>query len=843
MTNVFITPQQQRELGWDIFPLLPRRKTVYAHYVLDGNGDTAPTAWSIDNGWERLDDAGVAAYWPSPGSHNIGIATGARSGVWVLDVDVVFDSREEEDPRTEQEIDLEDEAAAREYVAEMTGIEIPETLSVRTASGKWHFYFAMPLDSSVYIKSSVSKLGPKIDVRGDGGMAMGICSSVVGDDGVERFYRVVRMVKPVQAPQELVDRVKRAEQPILEAAPASVEKDIDSAADSLAQVWIEEELQSLRNLHRPWVEGSNWHNTCFEVACTLSEFANSPWCSLTPETALARYLEAAPPAERDWNPMTEWGEGLRKTTGQGRMKPVTAADQSWFNEIGSGRRPSQPRADGEPVEAVEFPSPRGWTELVPQVLDSPNTYDIASAIKGVIPQYDGIPILTNHQDVWYYWNGAYWAECGGKDVHDYVVRQIAFAKTEKAGKDGATEIKSLAPGVAKIRDVVDGLATFVRLPDEIEEPTSSVFVLNGTIAVGDREHLGASPVTFNLSALPFEYDPEATCPQWEAFLMDIFEHDPAAAIALQEWFGYFLLGDPAWLQKMFWLIGPKRSGKGTILDIAKQLMGSAATATSLTQLSKDFGKENLIGKRLAIIDDARDPDPRVAHSVVEFLLTLSSGGFTSVNRKHRRNWDGVLETSLLAASNTVPRMPDDGGAISSRLEIIKTRKSFAGHEDTHLGQRLSTELPGILNWALNGLDRLQQTGRFTQAAMAQEVRGEVDLGATGATPFVKDMLMASDEIGVSSRWLRDALTWWADQQEDGYRPKALALKPAIQTEFPDAKYRTRATLADGTSDNKAWKGVTLRCRECESPATRVTPIVGPECPLHLSNDFMKSVSA
>lgn len=840
----WILPQKQRELGWDIFPLLPRRKTVYAHYVIDGNGDTEPTAWSIDKGWTRLDEAGVAAYWPSGGSHNIGIATGARSGVWVLDVDMIFNSREEDDERSQAEIDLEDEAAARDYVAEMTGIEIPETLSVQTASGKWHFYFEMP-DQPVYITSSVSKLGPKIDVRGDGGMAMGICSSVVGDDGVERFYRVVRMMKPIQAPAELVERVRRKVDPITAPAPASVEKDVDAVADALAQQWIEEELQTLRTLHRPWVEGSNWHNTCFEVACTLNEFANSPWCSLTPETAQARYLEAAPAAERDWNPMTEWGEGLRKTVGQGRMKPAVASDQSWFHDIGA-KRPSQPRAEGDPVEAVTFPRPNEWyrseEHQISLMQESQATFDLASEIRHILPEHEGEKILANHQGVWYYWNGAYWEAADDEEVQDYVAQNIAWVKYEVKTKDGSS-IKSLDPSNAKVVDVAQALARFMRRPDSAVDASTAVHLVNGTVDIDGRAHHVATPSVFNLAALPFEYDPDAECPQWESFLMDIFEHDPAAALALQEWFGYFLVGDPGWLQKMFWLIGPKRSGKGTILDIANRLMGSAATAATLTGFSKDFGREALVGKRLAIIDDARDPDPRVAHSVVEFLLTLSSGGLTTVSRKYKQDWGGRLTACLLAASNTIPRMPDDGGAISSRLEIIKTRKSFIGHEDTHLGERLTKELPGILNWALDGLDRLREQGRFTQAEMASDVRQEVDLGATGATPFVKDMLIEHGELGVSARWIRDALHWWADQQEDGYRPSALALKPAIQTEFPDAKPRTRATLADGSSDNKAWKGITLKCRECDAVATRVTPVVGPECPMHMSNDFMKSVSA
>lgn len=823
--NDFITPQQQFALGWDIFPLLPGRKTEYAHILPDGS--TQPTKWV--NGWERLSAQEVDVFWPpSGGGHNVGVATGARSGVWVLDVDRV----------------LEDEEEAREYVAEVTGIVIPQTLSVRTASGKWHFYFAMPESKEIYISSSVGKLGPNIDVRGDGGMAMGICSSV-NDGGEREFYRVITMMKPVYAPLELIERVKRKVIDRPDAAPASVEKDVDPTADALAQVWIEEELQRLRNLHRPWVIGAGWHDACFEVACQLNEFANSPWCSLTPESAQARYLEAAPAPERDWNPMVEWLEGQRKVEGQGRMKPATAADQSWFHEIGSAR-PSQPRSDGAPVEEISYERPRHWPiaeHQISQVQDSPASYDLASEIKSILPTHDDFPILASHQGIWYYWNGSYWAETDADEVHDFVARQIAFCRVNAPTKDDAQATKPLSPGVAKVRDVVDALATFLRVADDAEEIPGVVHARNGMISIDGRVHQASSPVIFNMSALPFAYDPEADCPQWEAFLMDIFEHDPDAARALQEWFGYILLGDPSWLQKMFWLIGPKRSGKGTILHIAKQLMGEAATATSLTKLSKDFGQENLIGKRLAIIDDARDPDPRVAHSVVEFLLTLSAGGFTSVSRKHRRNWDGTLGVSLLAASNTVPRMPDDGGAISSRLEIIKTRKSFIGHEDTHLGERLSQELPGILNWSLNGLDRLRSQSRFTQAALANEVRIDVDRGATGASPFVKEMMVETEAHGTSRRQIRDAVEWWSQQQEDSYKPTRLAIKAAIHAEFPDAKYDTRATLADGSSDQHAWKGVGIRCRECDQLATRVSPVAGPECAIHLSNDWPKVVPA
>jgi len=296
----WIAPTQQHALGWDIFPMLAGRKGAYAHYLPDGG--TAPTKW-VD-GWTRLTAEQVEAYWPGDGRHNVGVATGHRSGVWVLDVDAYFET----------------EGEAREYVAEITGLTFPETLSVRTASGKWHFYFKMPANPTVKVKTQAG-VWPLIDVRGDGGMAMGICSSVRDGDEMS-YYEVATMAAPAYAPVALLDRVKGKEIARAEEALASTEKHIDEKASRIAEShMIEPELQRLRDLVRPWREGAGWHDACFEVACNLAEFANSAWCSLTIEEARRRFFEAAPAPERNWNPAHEWGQGVTKTAGQARPLP------------------------------------------------------------------------------------------------------------------------------------------------------------------------------------------------------------------------------------------------------------------------------------------------------------------------------------------------------------------------------------------------------------------------------------------------------------------------------------------------------------------------------------------
>jgi putative DNA primase/helicase len=74
---------------------------------------------------------------------------------------------------------------------------------------------------------------------------------------------------------------------------------------------------------------------------------------------------------------------------------------------------------------------------------------------------------------------------------------------------------------------------------------------------------------------------------------------------LQELFGYCLTGDTS-QQKAFLIVGPPRSGKGTIAKVLKRLVGTDnAVNPTLTSLSTNFGIAPLIGKRIAIISDAR----------------------------------------------------------------------------------------------------------------------------------------------------------------------------------------------------------------------------------------------
>ena len=82
-----------------------------------------------------------------------------------------------------------------------------------------------------------------------------------------------------------------------------------------------------------------------------------------------------------------------------------------------------------------------------------------------------------------------------------------------------------------------------------------------------------SPRFFNAFALDYDFDPAAPAPvEWLAFLGQVWGDDPESIDCLQEWFGYLLTPDTR-QQKILMMVGPKRSGRGTIARVLKALVG------------------------------------------------------------------------------------------------------------------------------------------------------------------------------------------------------------------------------------------------------------------------------
>lgn len=277
-------------------------------------------------------------------------------------------------------------------------------------------------------------------------------------------------------------------------------------------------------------------------------------------------------------------------------------------------------------------------------------------------------------------------------------------------------------------------------------------------------HLPPTPAFFAINALDYDPDPSAKPPEsWLEFLGQIFGDDTQAWDLLQDWMGYCLTGDTS-QHKMLLLVGPKRSGKGTIARVLTRLVGQGNVCGPTTSsLAGAFGLQPLIGKSLAIVSDARFSGENI-QTVIERLLCISGEDTLTIDRKHMTSVTMKLPTRFVFLTNELPRLTDSSGALAGRFMMLRLTESFYGREDKTLTQRLLDELPGILNWAIEGWKRLNQRGHFVQPTSADDAMRDMEDLSSPVGAFVREQCI----VGAGQRiWVDDLYAaWksWCDQE-------------------------------------------------------------------------------
>ena len=341
-------------------------------------------------------------------------------------------------------------------------------------------------------------------------------------------------------------------------------------------------------------------------------------------------------------------------------------------------------------------------------------------------------------------------------IEEATIRSKVYAfldKCKKSGKQGA--LVPFNPSPATVSGAIDAIKSIVHLanhpntkpPIWLEDyaqskPAASklISLKNGIFHLEDSILLPHSLGFFTQNSLPFAYNPSAQSPTWDTFLQSVWPDDQDSIDTLQEMFGYILSGDTR-QQKFFNIIGPRRSGKGTINKVLVALLGQHNTvAPELGELCDTFGLQPWLGKLLASFTDARAPE-RNRSAVVSQLLRIVGGDTITVNRKNKESWNGYLPTRLVIYSNEVLQLTENSNALTGRMIVLKMTKSFFNKEDTDLAHKLEQELGGIFNWAMEGLKRrVTRGGHFVQPQTGKEY---LDLMAELGNPmgtFTEDAL-------------------------------------------------------------------------------------------------------
>ena len=413
------------------------------------------------------------------------------------------------------------------------------------------------------------------------------------------------------------------------------------------------------------------------------------------------------------------------------------------------------------------------------------------------------PTLWSHQQTFYVWRGPVWKEMKADAMRAGIYRFVE---------------PSFRPNRARVDNVVDALRAESNLHSTYEapcwlsddpdlpDPTGLVACGNGLLHLPTRMLFNPTPAYFNHSASSVLYDPDAPTPtRWRAFLDELWPDDPQAIETLQEVFGYLLTPDTR-QQKLFGIIGPKRSGKGTIARVLTAVCGDGnVVGPTLASMSENFGLAPLIGNSLAVIADARLGGRTDQATIAERLLALSGEDRLTVPRKFLPDWTGRLNIRFLILSNEIPRVLDPSGAFASRFVLLVLRQSFYGREDTSLTDKLMTELPGIFNWSIEGWHRLRERGHFvTPDSSAEAVEELTDLSSpVGA--FVRDRCIVGPGQRVTCARLYEAWRAWCAEQGRDHTGTVQTFGRDLRAVVPGLT--VRQSRAEGMA--RSWEGIDL----------------------------------
>lgn len=679
------------DLGFSIFPILPRDKRPATK---SGFKDASRDPAQLNKWWADSD-------------FGIGIATGAASGVVVVDIDV--------DKLTD---------ASRLIVEKL---EREKTACVTTGTGGLHFYFQAP---AVTLRNRAGIL-PGIDFRADGGYV--VAPPSIHPNG--KPYTWGMTTEPLAMPQWVVDFVK---------APESARSDRPS-------VGLEKKGRLSKRTQNFMLNGApngSWNPSLFAAAKDHQEQG------YTIEEFILR------------------AEGITGHLDEKDLRSIKSA----FTQA--------PKYDPRGVEDNSLHS-----QFLQSISETANViYWGGELYEWVYTHYRVMDF--NHMEA--------------------VVRGFLKGKVPKVT---STVVKEFIADLQALRPLPEYVTPPVWLAKQSDKNTISlkngILCLDGLFRGEDVKLVDHSPDYFTLTHLPYEYDATASCPTF----LELIEYaipDAETRDALQEWFGCHF-SDRMNYERFMIFEGNGANGKSVVCTIMEAMLGGDGNVSHVGlenfRMDRTFPLYAMVGKLANIVEELNESS-KTQEGVIKSIVT---GSGMTIERKNVDAFNFRPRLRLTFATNVLPHFVDKSSGIWRRLLLIRFEQTVP--EDKRNPDFLNPEfwapeMPGILNWAIEGLKRSKLRGRILESKKMREWAARFETDMNPHREFIEGNYVVSSAappVAIPKADVYSAYREW--MQENGYDS---ALGPVnfnreIRRAFP-AVEEVMTRKSDGVAA-KAWQGI------------------------------------
>jgi putative DNA primase/helicase len=725
-------------------------------------------AWQERATWDQDQ---LKAWWRKHPGSNVGLACGATAHDWAL---VVLDVDGEPGERSLEQLLIEH------------GQELPQTWEVRSgrADGGRHLYWRAPVEVGLRNRG---KMRDGLDVRGQGGQV--VAPPSLHHSGRRYTSQMPFALEAIAAmPDWLIDLIKTPPQP--KASPRF------EAPPDPGQIppYVEAALRRAERELSQMAPQSGRHTRLWQEVASLGRYAPR---YVSEGTVIWRLKQAALQSglREDEELEHQLRSGLQKARDDGpleipeptpRQRPsprppgVTRGAPTTGSSGGQeppGDPPQEPPAQAPDGEEPFF-SFRACTDV--------GNRDRFLEAWGQDLRY--VPTFKR----WFIWHQERWKEDEG-ELQEMAIQTARSIRDEargalEAGAKAEAEILSRHAHKSEGHAAIGNMISLARSHPGVRVRHAALDadplllgVANGLLDLRTGELRAARREDLVTRQCPVPYLPQASCPTWLRFLLDVMKGREELVEFLRRAIGYCLTGLTS-EQVLFFFQGAGRNGKGTLMETLLDLLGRQSEEEAGYGAVADFNtflEQNNTGPRndLAALRGARlvtASEPGKGKRLAEGFVKSVTGADTVTARKlYGEPFSFRPNFKLILAANDPPQVRGTDHGIWRRILMVPFEVRYVTAAEVEQGLegppvdyglqgRLRQELPGILAWAVRGCMDWQVDGLCPPAAVMEataQYRAQNDV----VGQFIEARCVAVSQARVSAGALYQAFSEWCEE--------------------------------------------------------------------------------
>jgi P4 family phage/plasmid primase-like protien len=455
----------------------------------------------------------------------------------------------------------------------------------------------------------------------------------------------------------------------------------------------------------------------------------------------------------EWSPDTERGTEYRI---KHRSKKPTIASVIYYaclhgydkNKLYDNSGPRQYQYNNHPYGGHSQPVPFQFYAGNNQM--GSKKYDLTEVGNAhrFVDKHHNLLRFDHRAGAWYIWDGKRFqidndglvyemAQIVVKDIAKDVAFVDANTKEGDSIRDAITKWSKKSQTRAALSNLIFLAAQGTVLATTIEKFDADPYSINtksATLNIRDWTGSDHLPEAMHSKLIDIDYDDDATCPRWEAFLDEIFLGDKELIEFIQRAVGYSLTGLTS-EQCLFFAYGTGKNGKSIFFNVMEMLFGDyyQKAPAEMLMIRRNEGIPNdiarLRGARFVVASELAE-NGRFNEAKIK---DLTGGDIISARFLHGEFFEFRPVHKLWIYGNHKPIISGTDKGIWRRLKLIPFEYTVPDDKVVPQEQLLDSfrqELPGILAWAVDGCIKWKESGlnkpkRITDAT--EEYKEDMDI--------------------------------------------------------------------------------------------------------------------